>query len=100
MTTHDSMAGGVATNPLARLAAPVPVKLAVAISVAARLAGAGFALYYAYDQDVLFPERHFPRTWVLASVIAAVAVQVSSPWAPPPPPTPAVTRPRARPVYA
>ena len=74
MTTQESATTQAVANPLARLAATIPVLLAVALSVMARLAGAGFALYYAYDQDVLFPDRHFPRTWVLASVVAAVAV--------------------------
>ena len=69
-----AIAPQAAPNPLARLATAIPAPIALAVSVAARVLGAAFALYYAYDQDVLFPERHFPRTWFLASVIAALAL--------------------------
>jgi hypothetical protein len=61
-------------NPLARLADSVPAGAALAITVAARLVGAAAAIYYAYDQDTIFPERHFPRTWVFVVVISAVAL--------------------------
>jgi hypothetical protein len=74
MTMQESATTPAVANPLTRLAATIPARLAVALSVIARLVGAGLAPYYAYDQDVLFPDRHFPRTWVLASVVAAVAV--------------------------
>ncbi|MFN0093649.1 MAG: hypothetical protein ACKVVT_02590 [Dehalococcoidia bacterium] len=61
-------------NPLAQLAASIPANVATAISIAARLAGAAAALFYAYDQDRLFPTEHFPRTWVFCVVTAVVAV--------------------------
>ncbi|MFN0147720.1 MAG: hypothetical protein ACKVT1_14525 [Dehalococcoidia bacterium] len=63
-----------ATNPLERLASAMPENLALTISVLARVAGAAALLYYAYDQDTLFPERHFPRTWVFTGGIAALAL--------------------------
>lgn len=67
-------------NPLARIAESIPVVPALAVSMLARLVGAGAAIYYAYDQDVLFPGRHFPRTWVFAIVIASVALLSLLPW--------------------
>lgn len=60
-------------NPLGRLAGALPVPTLAAISAVARIVGAGALLFYAYDQDSLFPTRHFPRTWVLAAAIAAIA---------------------------
>lgn len=63
-------------NPLQRLADAVPAGAAQAVSVAARLLGVALALWYAYDQDTLFPGEHFPRTWtivVFTSVIALVS---------------------------
>ena len=70
-----------AANPLARFAERVPSAPAFAISVTLRVVGAAFALYYALDQDRLFPSRHFPRTWVFTSVIAGVALLSIVPWA-------------------
>ena len=67
-------------NPLARIAESIPAVPALAVSMLARLVGAGAAIYYAYDQDVLFPGRHFPRTWVFAIVIASVALLSLLPW--------------------
>ncbi len=67
-------------NPPGRLSAAIPPTPAIAASIAARLVGAAFALAYAYNQDVLFPGRHFPRTWVFVAVIAGVAVVSIVPW--------------------
>jgi len=64
----------VRTNPLARAAAAIPTPVAAAVLVGATLAAIAFAFLYAYDQDTLFPDRHFPRTWVLASVMAALSL--------------------------
>lgn len=61
-------------NPLRHFAEFVPPDIGVALSVAARVAGAAAALFYAYDQDTLFPGEHFPRTWVFCLVVAAVAL--------------------------
>ena len=71
MTT---IAPAAAANPFARIALAVPAGVTLAVSVAARLTGAAAAIYYAYDQDVLFPDRHFPRTWAFAGTIAVVAL--------------------------
>ncbi len=61
-------------NPLQRLAESVPGGAALAVSVAARLLGAALALWYAYDQDTLFPGEHFPRTWTIVILTSAIAV--------------------------
>jgi hypothetical protein len=63
-----------AVNPLTRLAEAVPVKAALAVMVTALLAGTAAAIYYAYDQDTVFPDRHFPRTWVMVGVTSALAL--------------------------
>ena len=70
-----------APNPLARVARNVPELPALAASIVARLTGAAAVLYYAYDQDTLFPGRHFPRTWTFAIVIAGIALLSLVPWA-------------------
>ncbi|MGH7754631.1 MAG: hypothetical protein ACREN5_17635, partial [Gemmatimonadales bacterium] len=44
------------------------------MSIAARLAGVALALWYAYDQDTLFPGEHFPRTWSIVGVTCALAL--------------------------
>jgi hypothetical protein len=62
------------TNPLSEAAAHIPAGAATALAMAAVLIGAAFAFLYAYDQDTLFPGRHFPRTWVLVSVASTVAI--------------------------
>ena len=61
-------------NPLARLADAIPANAALAVSLVARLVGAAALIYYAYDQDVLFPGRHFPRTWVFAGSVAGISL--------------------------
>lgn len=48
--------------------------LLLGASIAARLAGAGLVLWYAYDQDRMFPAEHFPRTWAFAVIVAAMAL--------------------------
>lgn len=68
------------SNPLARLADAIPEMPAFAASIVARIIGAGAALFYAYDQDTLFPSRHFPRTWVFCSVAAAIVILSILPW--------------------
>lgn len=62
------------SNPLSRLADAVPREAALAVSIAAKLLGAALALWYAYDQDTLFPSEHFPRTWAFVTVIAVMAL--------------------------
>lgn len=66
-------ADAMQSNPVARLADSIPGQLALVLSVGGRLLGAALALYYAYDQDTLFPGEHFPRTWAFVGVVAAVA---------------------------
>jgi hypothetical protein len=61
-------------NPLERVADRVPSITARAVSVGAIVLGVGLALWYAYDQDTLFPGEHFPRTWTIVAFTAAVAV--------------------------
>jgi hypothetical protein len=63
-----------APNPLERFAASIPLTSAYWVSVAAKLAGAALALWYAYNQDTLFPAEHFPRTWTIAGLTAAIAL--------------------------
>jgi hypothetical protein len=62
-----------APNPLARIAALLPANAWGLIAAVATLAAIAFGFLYASEQDVLFPGRHFPRTWVLVSVMAATA---------------------------
>jgi hypothetical protein len=64
------MTSGRAANPLARAAGLLPVNAWALIAVAATAVATALGFVYAYDQDVLFPDRHFPRTWVLVSVMA------------------------------
>lgn len=61
-------------TPIARLLSSVPALPLLVVSWTARLAGSAAAISYAYDLDTLFPERHLPRTWVLAVVITSAAV--------------------------
>jgi hypothetical protein len=61
-------------NPVQRLAESVPEEAAYAVSVAAKLAGVALALWYAYDQDTLFPGEHFPRTWTIVLLTSVVAL--------------------------
>jgi len=72
--TAQALDRPVPTNPIARLAGMIPYNAAMVVSILARLTGAAAAVYYAYDQDVLFPDRHFPRTWLIALVIAVTAL--------------------------
>jgi hypothetical protein len=46
------------------------MRAALIVSVGAKVLGVAFALWYAYDQDTLFPGEHFPRTWALVMVVA------------------------------
>lgn len=69
-----SHATAVRSNPLRDLALAIPADAALAISIVAKFAGAAAAIYYAYDQDTLFPQDHFPRAWTFASLVAAIAV--------------------------
>jgi hypothetical protein len=62
------------------VAARVPELAWEGIAAAATLAAIGFAFLYAYDQDVLFPDRHFPRTWVLVATMAGVGVAALVPF--------------------
>ena len=64
----------MARNPLERAATRVPEHAAFWISIAAKLVGAALALWYAYDQDTLFPGEHFPRTWTIIIFTSALAV--------------------------
>lgn len=68
-----------AINPLARLAASVPERLAAGVAIGAKLLGSALALYYAYDQDRLFPAEHFPRTWAFVIAVVAVALVSAAP---------------------
>ncbi len=77
MERRATMPGG---NPLERLADLIPGATALTVSIVARLVGAAAAIFYAYDQDTLFPSRHFPRTWVFAGMAAGVAVLSILPW--------------------
>ena len=74
MTQMTTAPGPAMDNPLARLAQAIPANAALAVSLVARLVGAAALIYYAYDQDVLFPSRHFPRTWVFAAGTAGMAL--------------------------
>ena len=69
-----------ASNPLVRAAARVPGAASRTVLIAAQLAGAAFAIFYAYDQDTLFPDRHFARVWLLAVVAAIFALITLVPW--------------------
>jgi hypothetical protein len=64
----------MSANPLERWAASVPETAAYAVSVIAKLLGVALALWYAYDQDTLFPGEHFPRTWTIVVFAGAIAV--------------------------
>ncbi|MGI8926093.1 MAG: hypothetical protein ACR2HN_05525 [Tepidiformaceae bacterium] len=76
MTARGAAAPG---NPLHRLADAVPGTAAGYVSIVARVLGAAAALYYAYDQDQLFPTDHFPRTWAFVIVVAAIAIASTIP---------------------
>lgn len=54
-------------NPLAQAAAAMPTQFALWLGLAARLAGAGFALFYAFDQS-------YDRTQVFTVILAVLAV--------------------------
>ena len=54
-------------NPLILAAEAVPTKLALWLGIAARLAGAGIAIFYAFDQS-------YDRTQVFMVIIAALAI--------------------------
>lgn len=56
-----------AQNPLAQAAAVVPTELALWLGIAARVAGAGLAIIYAFDQS-------YDRTQVFTVVLAVLAV--------------------------
>jgi hypothetical protein len=60
-------------SPLARAASALPAPILAGGLLVATVAAIAAAFVYAYDQDVLFPDRHFPRTWVLVSAMAAVS---------------------------
>ena len=64
----------MASNPLARAATSVPMPLALGLSVAARVAGAAAALWFAYDQYDAFDGRFFGRTWAYTIALAVLAV--------------------------
>ncbi len=67
-------------NPFARVAARVPAFVSRTVLAVAQLAGAAFAIYYAYDQDTLFPDRHFPRVWLMVAVVTGLALITLLPW--------------------
>ena len=66
-------------SPLEHWAAAVPERVAYTLSVGAKLAGALLALWYAYDQDTLFPGEHFPRTWTIVVFTAVLALASLAP---------------------
>jgi hypothetical protein len=76
MTTRVTEA---VANPLERASALVPEGLALGVAVGAKLLGSAFALYYAYDQDRLFPAEHFPRTWAFVVVVVVVTLLSAAP---------------------
>jgi hypothetical protein len=61
-------------DPLTRAARALPAVPLQLVLLAVKLAGAALAVAYAYDQDVLFPDRHFPRTWTFAVVVAGLSL--------------------------
>lgn len=69
-----------AGSPLERLATAVPPAVAYAAGLAARVAGVALALWYAYDQDTLFPTEHFPRTWAIVALVGVLTLLSASPW--------------------
>ncbi|MEX0782327.1 MAG: hypothetical protein WD557_06725 [Dehalococcoidia bacterium] len=64
----------MSANPVERWAESIPEQAAFAVSVAAKLAGVALALWYAYDQDTLFPGEHFPRTWTIVVFTSVLAL--------------------------
>jgi hypothetical protein len=71
MTAPEATAAGRRFPGLSATAADA---LILGASIAVRLAGAGFVVWYSYDQDRMFPAEHFPRTWAFAVIVATIAL--------------------------
>lgn len=61
-------------NPITRTVNHLPVRGLGWTLVATTLGATAFALWYAYDQDRLFPARHLPRTWSFVALFCGVGV--------------------------